>query len=169
VAPDPLLFLPTGVGIANFGDEPESVIAAVQTLFGPPTLDTNWIPGGGGPYGVCPGAEYRRVEFFAGDLVLQFTDAGYFAAEGQRQFFAYNWYGGAPGPTPGLPVSLDIGSTVQDIYDLYPDADVISDDALFGPVFRVSSGGWEQLWGRLTGVSPTDTIINVTGGVGCGE
>ena len=167
--PDPLIFLPTGIGLADFGDEPESVIAVVTVAFGPPTLDTNWLPGGGGPYGVCPGSVYRRVEFFAGDLVLQFTDAGYFAAEGERQFFAYNWYGGIPGPTPGPPLSLDAGATVQDIIDMYPDADILPDDPLFGPVFRVWSGGWEQLWGRVTGVDPSDTIINITGGVGCGE
>jgi hypothetical protein len=145
------------------------VIAAFEARLGAPSLDSGWIPGGGGPYGVCPGTEYRRVEFLSGDLALQFTDAGYFAPEGVRQFYAYAWDGGTPGPTPGPPVSVDAGTTVQQILAMHPDAEIIPDDVFFGPVFRVQPGGWAQLWGRLTGTTGTDTVINLIGGVGCGE
>jgi hypothetical protein len=144
-------------------------MTATEAVFGPATSDSGWIVSGFTDYGVCPGSEYRRVEFLGGDFVLQFTDAALFQPEGVRQLFTYGWFGGIPGPTPGPPVSLDAGSTIQNVVDMYPGALIFGDDPLFGPTFRVEAGGAAQLWGQTTGPDPSDTILVITGGIGCGE
>jgi predicted small lipoprotein YifL len=165
--PGPLLFLPDGLSIVSFGASPPEAIGAVEAYLGiGPTEDTGWI----GPYefAVCPGTEFRMVSFRG--LGLMFTDAGYFAPEGSRQFFAYVYYGDPPGISPGPPLSVDIGTTVDQIQALYPVVELYGDDPLFGPVFRVPGAGtWDQLWGQTTGTAPADTVVFLQGGVGCGE
>lgn len=158
-----LMFWPDGLAITMFGDDPGTAIAAAQAYLGfPPTFDSGWV----GPleYGVCPGTEYRRVVFDG--LTLQFTDAGYFAPDGARQFFGY-MYSGSPS---GLTVGLDVGNTLADLLAAYPAASVFTGDPYFGTTFRVDyPGTHEQLWGVLTGDTMGDTIVQIHGGWGCGE
>ena len=52
---------------------------------------------------------------------------------------------------------------------MYPGVTLFSGDPLFGDTFRFEPGGFNQLWGRLTGVTPADTVLSVAGGIGCGE
>jgi len=161
---EPLEFLQDGLNITEFGDTRS---AAVNTVRGyldmEPTFDSNW-GAAWGDYGACPGTKYRQVEF--GGLTLMFTDAGYFAPEGTRQFFAWSYDGDPPGITMG---TLDIGMTVADLQTLYPAVMIYGGDPIFGDTFRVEGPGQEQLWGRLTGTGAGDTIEYLVGGVGCGE
>lgn len=162
--PEPLEFLQDGLNITSFGDTRPAAVNAVRDHLGvEPTFDSGWGPSWG-DYGACPGTEYRQVEF--GGLTLMFTDAGYFASEGTRQFFAWSYDGTPPSITMG---SLDIGMTVADLQALYPAVIIYGGDPIFGDTFRVEGPGHEQLWGRLTGTGAGDTIIYLVGGTGCGE
>lgn len=167
--PPQVIFEPDGIGIAHFGDDPTVVLDQLTAIFGASTLDTGWIAGGFGDYGVCPGTNFRHVEFDGGDFVVQFADGDHFGPAGTRVFYYYAWYGGAPGPTPGPPASIDAGTTVQTLKTIWPSVEIYDDDPFFGYTYRVSGSGWNQLWGRLTGVSDSDQISSVSGGLGCGE
>jgi hypothetical protein len=167
--PPPLVFEPDGIGIAQFGDDPAIVLGQLETIFGAPTFDTGWIAGGFGDYGVCPGTEFRRVEFIDGEFVVHFADGNEFGPAGTRVFYYYAYSGGAPGPTLGPPSSIDAGTSVSDLQSIWPSVELFDDDPFFGSTYRVDAAGANQLWGRLTGTAPTDQIISVTGGRGCGE
>lgn len=167
--PPPIIFEPDGIGIAQFGDDPNVVIAFLEDVFGAPTFDSGWIAGGFGDYGVCPGTDFRRVEFDGGDFVAHFADGDHFGPAGTRVFYFYAWYGGAPGPTPGPPASIDAGTQVGTLKSMYPGVELYDDDPFFGDTFRVTAAGSNQLWGTLTGITDGDQIIDVTGGLGCGE
>ena len=163
--PVPLQFLPDGLGITAFGDTPADAVFIVQSYLGAaPDSDSGWGPAWGA-YGACPGSEYRQVEF--GGLVLQFTDAGYFAPEGTRQFFSWAYDGSPPGIAFGPP---EIGTTVADLRLLFPGLEIYGADPLFGDTFRSSGPGpHDQLWGTLTGTGDGDTVTFLSGGWGCGE
>ena len=162
--PLPLEFRVDGLNIVEFGAAPDEAVAVVGAYLGmSPTFDSGWVPAVG-DFGVCPGTEYRQVEF-AG-LELKFTDEALFQPAGTRHFFAWAYDGNPPGITPW---PLDVGATVADLQALYPAALLSGDDPLFGSTFRVDGAAGQQLWGRLTGTGPADTITYLTGGWGCGE
>lgn len=164
--PDPLLFLPDGLSIVDFGATPPQAISAVEDHLGSAlTFDSGWGPAWG-DYGACPGTEYRQVRFEG--LTLHFTDADRFQPAGTRHFFAWSYDGNPPGITPAG--ELTIGTNRADLQTMYPAATFAYDDLFFGHVFRVEYPTFGiQLWGTLTGDTPGDTITYLTGGVACGE
>ncbi|HAX82658.1 MAG TPA: hypothetical protein DCY40_08840 [Actinobacteria bacterium] len=165
----PIQFLPDGIGFADFGDDPDSVIGNATGLFGEPSGDTGWLAGGFGDYGVCPGDFFRQVTFLDGKLMLMFSDIDYFLAGGIDNFIHYSYSGAAP-ITAGPPTSIDVGTTVAQATAIWPGATLEGGDPLYGEVFYFDPGpGYEYLFARLTGTAPGDTIEYVAGGVGCGE
>lgn len=163
--PLPLVFLMDGLNIVAFGASPPNTINVVGSYLGlTPTFDSAWVAAAG-DFGICPGTEYRQVEF--GGLTLRFTDGDLFQPAGTRHFFAWAYDGDPADITPAL---LDVGITVADLQALYPAVQLFGDDPLFGSTFRIDGPhNGEQLWGTLTGVGPADTIKYLTGGWGCGE
>jgi hypothetical protein len=152
-----------GLGSAAFGADPDGVIAYVSSIIGPLTVDTNWV--NPQSFGACLGTEMRQVSW--GDLTLQFSDISN-VTSGRRHFFWYD-YGPSFGATiapAGLKTDagIGVGSTVAELQATYPSA-VVGDDPIGGPNFTINDG----LAGFLTGVNPTDTVISVLGGTGCGE
>ena len=159
-----LILRPNSLGDAAFGADPEGVVAYVSSIIGKPTVDTGWVD----PLslGACPGTEMRQVTW--GDLVLQFSDDSG-VTTGRRHFFSYLY-----GPTFGQAIApaglktdagIGVGSTVAELKGTYPSAVVNPGDDFGGPNFFINAG----LAGFLTGVNPTDTVISVLGGQGCGE
>lgn len=165
LAPGAELVLRTnGLGDAAFGVDPDGAVAYVSGIIGAPTVDTGWVD----PLsvGACPGTEFRRV--YWGDLLLQFSDQSS-VTTGRRHFFSYV-YGPSFGPqiTPaGLKTDagIGVGSTVAELQGTYPTVVVNPGDDFGGPNFFINGG----LAGFLSGVNPTDTVISVLGGQGCGE
>jgi hypothetical protein len=153
-----------GLGDADFGDDPDSVIQYVTSIIGPPQADSGWAD----PlqsFGICPGTEVRGVTW--GDLQLLFSDNS-IVAEGRRHFFNYVYgpaYGDAITPA-GMRTTKDVGvgTKIADLRAAYPDVQVYAED-IYGPYFVVNS----NLTGFLTGTSDTDTIISFVGGIGCGD
>ncbi|MCU1359826.1 MAG: hypothetical protein JWN99_1115 [Ilumatobacteraceae bacterium] len=153
-----------GLGDADFGDDPDSVIQYVNSIVGAPTADSGWAD----PlesFGVCPGSEVRGVTW--GDLQLLFSDESV-VASGRRHFFNYV-YGPAYGTsiTPaGMRTAegIGVGTKVADLRAAYPDVQVYPEE-IYGPYFVVNG----NLSGFLTGVTDSDTIISFIGGIGCGE
>ena len=159
-----LVLRANGIGDAAFGVDPDGAVAYVSGIIGPPTVDTGWVD----PLsvGACPGTEFRQV--YWGDLLLQFSDQSS-VTSGRRHFFSYV-YGPSFGPkiTPaGLKTDagIGVGSTVADLQGTYPGVVINPGDEIGGPNFFINGG----LAGFLTGVNPTDTVISVLGGQGCGE
>ena len=159
-----LVLRSNGLGDAAFGVDPDGAVAYVSGIIGAPTVDTGWVD----PLsvGACRGTEFRQV--YWGDLLLQFSDASNITT-GRRHFFSYV-YGPSFGPkiTPaGLKTDagIGVGSTVAELQGTYPGVVINPGDEIGGPNFFVNGG----LAGFLTGVNPTDTVISVLGGQGCGE
>ena len=165
----PVEFNPDGLGFAQFGDDPVAVMAVAATYFGAPSTDSGWMPGGFGPAGVCPGTQFRQVYYHGDTLMLMFSDADYFLPGGVQNFLFYSYAGPAP-ITAGPPTSIDVGTTVAQLTAMWPGVTISGDDPLFGNSFYYNPGpGFENLFGQLTGTTPTDTITYLSGGVGCGE
>lgn len=165
----PIEFRPDGLGFADFGDDAASVVGNAIGFFGEPSTDSGWLPGGFGDYGVCPGTNFRQVFFLGDTLMLMFSDVDYFVPGGIDNFIHYTYSGATP-LTAGPPASIDIGTTVAQATAMWPAAVVEGDDPLFGNVFVVRPDtGYEYLFARLTGTGAADTIVYVSGGVGCGE
>ncbi len=161
-----------GLGVARFGDEPESTVAALVALLGPATEDSGWID----PFsvfGTCPGTEVRGVSW--DDLTLLFTDAeDGIAPEGGRHFFSYAYFVGLNGGRPfGLATEsgITLGSTVAQLGAAYGNQLEIFVDEFFGTSWEVEfdleSGRF--LGGALTGTADDDLVSSIAGGIGCGE
>ncbi len=153
-----------GLGDALFGTAPDEVVSYVQAILGPPTADSGWADPFSA-FGVCPGTEVRGVTW--GDLTLLFSDESDVAA-GRRHFFSYTY-----GPPFGAGIQpagmrteegIGVGSTLADVRAAYPGVEVFPPD-IAGPYFVVD----ERLGGFLTGTEEADTVLSVSGGIGCGE
>lgn len=154
-----------GLGDALFGADAQGVIDYVTSVLGAPSNDSGWID----PMSIgaaCPGSEVRFVDW--NDLYVFFSDeTGYASA---ARHFAGFVYGPAFGTTItpfGLATvaGLAVGDTVGELRAVYPSAAINADDELSGPSFVLDDG----LFGFLTGVADTDTIIAFQAGAGCGE
>ena len=165
-AQEELVLKPDGIGLAQFGADPEGIIEYMSTILGSPSGDTGWID----PFtfAVCPGNEVRRVDW--GVLSLLFSDATQ-VASGRRHFFAWEYgLAGQVGDEPqGLrtPGGVTLGSRVVDLRAEFPDVAVNAgdEDGSFLPNFYVS----DDFRGLLTGATDEDLVTVMFGGVGCGE
>ena len=153
-----------GLGSVVFGTDPDTAIAAVTAVLGPPTLDSGWMD----PLslGSCPGTEVRSVQW--GDLALHFGDEST-VTTGRRHFFAY--VDGPPAGATIVPAGLTIdgggsvGTTVAALRGAHPAVQVYPADPTAPASFAISDG----LTGVLTGTTDADTVTKVQGGIGCGE
>jgi len=154
-----------GLGARLFGDDGEAMIAYVAAILGAADEDSGWLSTQAEGL-ACPGTEVRFVRWH--DLTLTFSDESPYAS-GSRHFAAYTY-----GPAAGAEIEpwglqtidgLGVGSTVEDLQGLYPEAVVHPSDELSGPSFYIEEG----LRGFLTGTEPTDQVISFVGGYGCGE
>ena len=166
--PTELIFRPDGLGVVSFGDPPDLVIATIETLVGfAPTDDTGWADAFDVGFAVCPGTTVRLVDFEG--LLVMFTDGGLYAPEGTEQFFSYAYVREPPVIGPGPPEGINLGTTVEELLVLYPDAEMVPEDPRLGPSFFVTTPDpYPLLFGSLSGVAPTDQIESIRGGTGCG-
>lgn len=165
------LFQPWGIGFADFGTDPETVLGLAEILWGPPSGDTGWMPTSSGSLGVCPGTQVRQVMFLGDTLTLMFSDVEAFVPGTAPKFVWYGYYSPAMTRlTAGPPDSIDLGVTVAEMLAIWPTMNIESDDPLFGDAFWIRpDAGFQYLGGTLTGTSGADTIEYVNGGYGCGE
>ena len=149
----------------DFGATPDDTLTLVGAyLDSSPTFDSGWVAAAG-DYGVCPGTEYRQVEF--GGLTLKFTDGDLFQPAGHPPLLRLGLRRHLGRDHPS---GLDVGLTVADLQALFPTAQLFGDDPLYGNTFLIEGAvDGQQLWGVLTGVGAADTITYLTGGWGCGE
>ena len=160
-------FLPTGLGVVDFGVSPEAVAAALTPMFGPPTRDTGWIA-----EPICPPPLYRLMNFGSAtefDLTVIFTTAEYFAPAGTEQFFGYSYNGLLT--VPVSPPALTVGTTVAQLEALYPSVQHGPHQLLDAPAheFHVDGDGYYDLRGALSGGAATDVVTEIRGGGSCGE
>ena len=161
-----LVLRPDGVGGARFGADAEQVIAYVNGIAGPPTVDSGWVDAAASPFGPCAGPRVRGVEW--GQLQLLFGDRTSVSSTPEH-FFHYS-YGSFTAPTvspPGLTTATGLGlrSTLGQFRATYPELTVF-DDPFYGPGFTVTPGGFS---GSLTDATDEGQVLVLYGGVGCGE
>ncbi len=154
-----------GLGVVQFGDSPDSVIAVMVDMFGPATRDTGWVD-----EPLCPGPMNRFVDFGVElfDFQLLFTTGDLFAPAGTEHFFSYAYNGATP--VPVTPPELTVGTKVSELQALYP-AVTFEPNPFLIDVFdyHVAGPGAEGLSGHLSGTGAGDVVLTVKGGVGCGE
>lgn len=154
-----------GLGVAHFGDSPDSVIATLTAIFGAPIRDTGWIV-----EPICPGPMNRIVGFgvdiFDFDVYFHTGDA--FAPVGTEHFHGYDYEGATP--VPVSPPQLTVGTTIAQLQALYPSVTFPENPFFTGEYdFHVEGPGNQQLHGRVSGTDPGDVVTTVTGGLLCGE
>ncbi|MEM1335163.1 MAG: hypothetical protein AAGG08_17065 [Actinomycetota bacterium] len=151
-----------GIGAAAFGAAPQGVIDFVSSVLGPATSDTGWID----PFdiGPCGGTELRQVAW--GDLLLEFGDVSNIT-DGRQHFYGYYYGNGVDGvgAPPGLLTEggLSVGSSVAELLEVHPEAELFSGDEFLGPNFLIN----DALRGTLTGLADTDVIASFIGGLPC--
>jgi len=156
---------PTWVWLGMMEDD---AIAAVTAVLGSPTDDSGWVDSFS-QYGTCPGSTVRGVHW--GDFIMLFTQADTdFWIGGVPHFFAYYY----AGTTPLLKTTegITIGSTLEELEAAYGGPELVIDENPFDPSagfwkYRLST--WLGMSGGLTGRTPTDTVLSINGGQGCGE
>lgn len=153
-----------GLGVADFGDSPDSVIAALTAIFGEPFRDTGWIN-----EPICPGPMTRVVDFGIElfDFQVLFSNGDQFAPAGTEQFHGYLYNGASPMPVS--PPQLTVGTTIAELEALYPSVTYPPNPFVGGLDFLVDGPGNQKLRGRVSGTGPGDTVLTITGGVQCGE
>lgn len=150
------------------GMEEDEAIAAVTSVLGAPTDDSGWVDSFS-RYGTCPGSTVRGVHW--GDFIMLFTKADTdFWIGGVPHFFAYYY----AGTTPLLTTTegITIGSTLEELEAAYGGPELVIDENPFDPSagfwkYRLST--WLGMSGATTGQTPTDTVLSINGGQGCGE
>lgn len=151
-----------GLGAVRFGADPEQTITFVNSVLGPPTLDTGWLD----PFeiGPCGGDRIRQVSW--NQLQLEFGDVSDIV-QGRDHFYAF-FYGieGSSTPQPaGLQTAEKIGagSTVTELLAAYPGILLLQGDDFIGPSFTIN----DNLAGRMSGVTNDDVVEAVIGGRPC--
>ena len=165
-----------GVGaietFVSFGANDEGAIAAVTASLGPNTRDTGWVDPFS-EFGFCPpDGDVRGVAW--GSFLMLFTKGTTdFEPPGNPHFFSY-YYVGTAQPDFATPDMIEIGSTVAELKAAYDGPDFTLSEHEFDP----SAGFWKYqhdfdnetgLSGATTGLTDSDTVVSINGGVGCGE
>lgn len=166
VPPPDFGFEVDGLGIVQFGASPDEVVAAMTPLFGAPAIDSGWIV-----EPICPGPEFRFMQFSEElfDFRLLFTTGDLFVGGGVGHFFAYQYNGATP--VPVNPPDLTVGTTLTQLQALYPQTQVVENPFFQNEWDYLIEGStqYELLSGNLSGNGPGDVVLNVKGGIGCGE
>ncbi len=146
-----------------FGSDPVDAIAAVSNVLGAPTIDSGWIE-----ESICL-ASTRTVRW--NDLWMLFTtgDTGFWTG-GVPHFFTFYYSG--PNPEIFTTKGVGLGSSVADLEAAYGGSKFV----LAESPFVAGEGSWSYdldtwtgLWGYTSGQAPSDTVIAINGGQGCGE
>ncbi len=169
-----LLLQPDGLGIVDFGEDPDVATARISELLGPPDEDTGWIDAFS-TWGTCPGSQIRVVRW--DNLEILHTDApdtfASYPAPGIPHFF--NWR------TPDLflvgadiglstPEGIGVGSTVAQLGSVYGAAVEILYEDVFDIYFlRLLGDPGTGISGSVSGDQPTDVVQFLEAGATCGE
>lgn len=164
----PLLLRADGLGAVDFGDDTETVIAAVAERLEGASGDSGWVAARG-QFGTCPGTVVRVVRWES--LRLFFSDGPTEFGEDVRHFFYYSQSTVETDRVLGLatPEGIELGSTVEALEEAYGDQLTIESTISFGVNFVVERPGQSLLSGNLTSSSPDGTVTAIAGGFGCGS
>lgn len=153
----------TPVLVAPFGITRSAAVSPITLVLGSPIVDTGPID----PfsvYGTCGGAQLWAVEWPG--LVLLFSDDG----EGPQSFELATWrvyrQEGVTALDEGLPTTvtgLGLGSTLDEVLDVFPDGDRFFDELAFGEAVSVD----DQLW--FIAGDEADVVTFIEAGFLCGE
>jgi hypothetical protein len=181
----PMRLAPGGLGVADFGEDPDATIELLTFVLGDPTDDTDWIVGADPDRPSCRGAN-RHVTWVIqeapgsgedqapgepiAELEVDFSDI----VTGQREFAQYTYRTSAPARVDsgarGLATNegITIGSTLDQFVSVYGEPDWIEEDlgiARFGGalVARLELGGQDA-------ADPVLRVLAIgAGGDGCAD
>lgn len=168
----PVAFDPDGIGFASFGDDPGTVIARAESLWGPADDDSGSMPSAPD---FCPGSAYRRVTWAlpgTSELFLLFTDdTPWSTPGGALRFSGYGYTSPTKTTlTSGQPVSIDVWDLVAEVKAMWPYVQVFESEFDGVAMFQYSPDGYNSgvvLMGRLTGLANTDRVVDIYGGNTC--
>jgi hypothetical protein len=109
----PIVLSAEGLGVVDFGDPPEEVVAALSELLGPPTLDDLPYPG----ESIFPGSYFRIVSWDEPRLHLEFIDYAPYALD-HLPFFSY-WGTEIGEPNLSTAEGVGPGSAYADLIEAY--------------------------------------------------
>ena len=164
----------------RFGTRPDPIIVGLTLRWGPPEVDSGWLPADspGQPYGQdCPGTQVRSVSW--GRFYALFTDGpSPHGPAGQHHFFSWVYLADNPPdprPDPGgnrprltTATGISVGSTVAELQAAYGDKLNLYDEtteeglATGGPGFAAAG-----MFGSRTGLDPAGRVSRIVGGGGC--
>jgi len=164
----PLLLRSDGLSAVDFGNDTETVIAAVTERLEGASADSGWVAARG-QFGTCPGTVVRVVRWDS--LRLFFSDGPTEFAEDVRHFFYYSQSIVETDRVLDLdtPEGIELGSTVEDLEEVFGSQLTIESTISFGVNFVVDRPGRGLLSGNLTSSSPEGTVTALAGGFGCGS
>lgn len=164
----PLLLRSDGLSAVDFGNDTETVIAAVAERLEGASGDSGWVAARG-QFGTCPGTVVRVVRWDS--LRLFFSDGPTEFAEDVRHFFYYSQSIVETDRVLGLatPEGIELGSTVEEMEEVFGDQLTIESTISFGVNFVIDRPGRGLLSGNLTSSSPDGTVTAIAGGFGCGS
>ncbi len=160
-----------GLGVVDFGTDPETTVATLSDLLGAPAGDTGWIE----PFsvwGTCPVSSLRVVTWGNLDVLLTQSTETYALSPGTPHFF--NWrtpaLSGSGSDVLRTPAGIGIGSTVADLGAAYgADAPLEFNDVYESWDFYLDDGSAAGLSGVASGSEPGDTVTFMQAGVTCGD
>lgn len=155
---------PSGLGVADFGDEPDAAVAAVTSSLGPPSNDSGWTPNP-----IIDDAEYRTVHW-GEDLSLSFgDDETPYGAARIRHFQSYDYSGSPPGLT--TVEGIGVGDSVGLLLGAYGTGLVLVQDTIDDSYrYQVHPGLTSDFLCFRVGIeapNPGTTIDGITAGYAC--
>ena len=165
-----LYLQPEGLGPLPFGTDVQRTLQVLTGALGNPDNDTGWVPADLG-FLKCPGIRARVVTW--GSLTVFFSDGPTdWGPDGHEHLFsfAYSLPEGSSSPAgPELRTSegLKLGAVLSRASSIYGEASITTDHPAEGTILEVDVPGPGYLRGIFSGSEPEDTLISVSGGIGC--
>lgn len=153
-APPTAVLSGDGLGVAAFGDDGDTAVAALTAVFGPPSLDDGWADA---LDNACRGTEVRFPVWDSFFVIL--TDAGTdYAAEGTRHLAFWGAFDtSAPATPSGFVPQV---TTLGDVIAVVGPVDPVFDDLTELYLFTVDSGPEAGIEFEVGSPDDPDAIIS---------
>ena len=162
------------IGILFIGEPPSSVLEELNSRFGEPNIDSEWIPADSPLYGSCPGEQMRAIAwgslyaFFVADEPVT-EDNEHIVSRLYSYSYGYDFDRNEGGLDPrglGLRTTygIGIGTTLADVESaIGPDLEI---------TYNASADTWHWadgtgLEGLLSGDQPDDRVVLIETARGC--
>ena len=165
-----LYLQPEGLGPLPFGTDVQRTLLVLTGALGNPDNDTGWVPADLG-FLQCPGIRARVVTW--GSLTVFFSDGPTdWGPDGHEHLFSFAYSlpedsSSPAGPELRTSEGLKLGAVLSRASSIYGEASITTDHPADGTILEVDVPGPGYLRGIFSGPEPEDTLISISGGIGC--